>query len=295
MKRQWYKKKRLWLGALFILWGLAIRMDWAKFRYNKEQLLSEIHVHTQKEVSFGEKKLDDRTINFLQIVDPSENHLVVLVHGSPGSLDAYKNYLCSSELNEQCNMLAVDRPGFGYSDNGNTAPSIKTQAALIAEILKGFPQQKKILVGHSLGGPVIAKVAMDYASLVDGMIMVAPSISPELEPSNTWRKTINYWPLRILTPAALRVCNQEIIPLENELSTMMDQWTDISIPVTVIHGEEDTLVPVGNSDFAKEQMIHTEVKQVTIQGGNHFILWSEWPLISKEIIEMIGKLEEKSD
>jgi pimeloyl-ACP methyl ester carboxylesterase len=39
-----------------------------------------------------------------------------------------------------------------------------------------------ILVGHSLGGPLIARMTMDYPELIDGLVFVAGSVAPKLEP-----------------------------------------------------------------------------------------------------------------
>ena len=142
-----------------------------------------------------------------------------------------------------------------------------------------------------MGGPVIAKVTMEYPQLVDGLVMIAPSISPPLEPSNTWRQVMDWWPIRILTPDALRICNQEIIPLKEELEMMMDGWSDIKIPVTVIQGEEDFLVPQGNADFAKAMLENSPYVNIQkIKNGNHFILWNKVPLIKKEIKAMLHQL-----
>src|SRR6476659_2117474 len=42
--------------------------------------------------------------------------VLVFIHGSPGSWSAFENYLKDSELLKHFHMIAIDRPGFGYSD-----------------------------------------------------------------------------------------------------------------------------------------------------------------------------------
>jgi predicted alpha/beta hydrolase len=52
-------------------------------------------------------------------------------------------------------MIAIDRPGFGYSDFGK-AVDLETQASLLESLATQITNSKPIvLVGHSLGGPVI--------------------------------------------------------------------------------------------------------------------------------------------
>ena len=90
----------------------------------------------------------------------------------------------------------------------------------------------------------------------------------------------------------MRVCNQEIIPLKEELLNIENCWETITCPVTLIHGTDDPLVPVGNAYFAQEQLTNSEmVKLKTVENGNHFILWSEIPLIKTAILEMLDGIE----
>ncbi|MFT5168430.1 MAG: pimeloyl-ACP methyl ester carboxylesterase [Saprospiraceae bacterium] len=287
-KKKWCLRKRFWLLTIMALIFVLGRMEFAKMRYDIDTLTQAVISKGQKKPAFKQKKINTRTLNYLQIGDDSSLPLVVLVHGSPGSLSAYEDYFSDTSFTRGINLIAIDRLGFGYSDFGKSELSLAVQANLLAEVLKDFPGSKKILVGHSMGGPVIAKTAIEYPELTDGLVMVAPSVSPGLEPSNTWRLVLNFPLIRWLIPPALNVCNQEIIPLKEELEKMMAGWEGITIPVTVIQGEEDDIVPAGNAPFVKEMVINSpsvQVKMVT--GGNHFILWSEISLVQESIMEVV--------
>ncbi len=289
-QKRWYKKKRIW-GLIFLISLFFLtKMEWGKIRYHQNEFITKINQGSQVLATYGTRTFANKTIHFIQKINQKNFPLLVMVHGSPGALNAYEVYLQDSLLNAKVNMISVDRAGFGYSDFGTAESSLTIQAGLIAEILKDFSNQKIILMGHSMGGPVIAKLAMDFPELVDAMLMVAPSISPDLEPSNTWRKVLNFPLIRWLTPDGLRVCNQEIIPLENELEAMRADWKNIKIPVTVVQGEADKLVPKGNAFFAKKMMPDSPVKISIVKDGNHFILWSETSLIKKELLELLQQL-----
>ena len=266
-------------------------MEWAKNRYNPNRLVENIKTSTNFPAKINSKTIDGQTMTYLQVGENTNRPLLVLVHGSPGSLVAYEDYYMDTTLLEKYMIISIDRLGFGYSDFGKSEPSLANHAKLIGAILKDYPNQKKLLVGHSMGGPVIAKVAMEYPQLADGLMMIAPSISPDLEPSNTWRKALNWKPISILTPDALRICNQEIIPLKEELEMMMEGWKNITIPVTVIQGEEDSLVPEGNADFAKVMLQNSPYVNIQkIKDGNHFILWNRNSFIKEEIKAMLHQL-----
>ena len=290
-QKVWYKKKRVYLLAILCLLFCVTKMEWAKMRYDKEVFLTSLRQYNSDIVGYDTRTVGNKTIHFIKKFSSAQLPILLMVHGSPGSLSAYEAYLKDEQLSKKFNLISVDRSGFGYSDFGQAEASLKIQSDLIAAILKDYPNQQKIVLGHSMGGPVIAKLAMNYPNLVDGLVMIAPSISPALEPSNSWRKIMDFALIRWLTPAGLRVCNQEIIPLKKELLDIQDQWSQINIPTRIVQGEADRLVPPGNAFFAKEAMINNdEVNVRIIKNGNHFILWSEVSLIIEEtmmLLEMI--------
>lgn len=138
---------------------------------------------------------------------------------------------------------------------GQAEPSLRKQAAAIAAVSgQVTPSGRAVLAGHSLGGPVIVRLATDYPDRVRSLILVAPSISPELEKQEWFRPVLAAFPFRQLLPAELDVSNREIRPLKGELQRMLPLWTSITVPVTVIQGDADNLVPSGNADFAKRML-----------------------------------------
>ena len=291
-KRRWYRKKRMWILLIFLIYFIAIQFEWAKFRYDPEKLKQTIVEKTQVEPLIQHKNFEGKSMQYFQVGENKNAPVIAFVHGSPGSLADYKNYLSDPELAEKSIMISIDRLGFGYSDFGTVESNLSIQAKSIASILKPFHQNRIILVGHSLGGPIIAKTAMDFPELIDASLLIAPSISPEHEPSNDWRKIVNWKIFQWLTPPALRVCNQEIIPLKRELEQSMEGWKNIKTPVTIIQGEDDKLVPKENADFAKKMLINSsEVDIQIVEKGNHFILWSETEMVKNAILDLLKKVE----
>src|SRR5687768_14810555 len=50
--------------------------------------------------------------------------LALFIHGSPGSLSAFIEFLADSILLQKALLISTDRPGFGYSNFGNAEPSL---------------------------------------------------------------------------------------------------------------------------------------------------------------------------
>lgn len=231
-----------------------------------------------------------RLIHAVAVSKSDSLPLVVLVHGSPGSADAFLGYLADTVLSGSVRLVTVDRPGFGYTqDFGKPERSLAIQAACVKAVADRLaPDQKIWLVGHSLGGPVIARFAMDYPEQTAGLVLVAASIDPEQEEHPWWQSAIHPPPLKWLIPKSFWTSNAEIKPLENELEKMLPLWKKVRCPVRVIHALDDRLVPVANAGFARRVLVNCpDLKVDILPDGDHFILWSRTEIVRKALIEGI--------
>lgn len=233
----------------------------------------------------------ERSIHYVEAGDTTLP-LVIFVHGSPGSLDNFIHFLADSVLLSVSHMITVDRPGFGSSNFGWAEPSLKKQSAILKPLIdKAGDQHTVILVGHSLGGPVIARMAMDFPEKIKGIIMVAPSIDPELEPKEWFRAPLATPFLRWLLPRSLRASNDEIYHLKPELQAMVADWKELRAPTLVIQGDQDKLVPKENAAFAKRMIVNASIEIQLYENVNHFIPWNNSHLIRNGILKMLSEKE----
>ncbi len=268
----------------YIFWVLFLTscMD---FRFTPKEMTDFLELHKDR-LHSDTLEVDGQNIHYVYS-DFDHDVLVVFIHGSPGSWNAFSGYLTKDTLLNNYDMLSIDRPGFGYSDYGLAEPSIKNQARLMSEVLKRFNHKKKVLVGHSLGGPVIARMAMDNPELVQGLLFLAPSIDPDMEKFEWYRVLIKTWVGDFVTPTDFWVSNEEIVPLKEELAEMVPLWSEITIPCIVIHGTNDTFVPVENADFAKKMITDSLISVNYLEGVHHFIPWTHASHIVEAIQELV--------
>ncbi len=215
---------------------------------------------------------------------------VVLVHGSPGSWDSFIGFLVEPSLNSRYAVTAVDRPGFGRSLPKTAEPSLMAQAKRIHDAVaaSGAPMPA-IWVGHSLGGPVIARLAVDFPDAVAGLVLVAPSMDPELE-KRRWFNWVGKFPLvRWLLPTAWRNSNDEIFPHRRELEALRPELGEIAAPAIVIQGEKDSLVPPGNAAYVVEALERAQVELRMLPEANHFIPWTDPQEIARAIEDLIQR------
>src|SRR5258707_11159925 len=273
MNRRGFLKSWKWLIGVLVFAGLLFLLDSCmKFRMSKAEIETYFAKKKKKGMLHSYPVGKNRIINYLKAGDETLP-LVVFVHGSPGSLDAFIDFMADTALLKRAQLITVDRPGFGASNFGYAEPSLEKQATYLRPILEGNKKHRPIiLVGHSLGGPVIARMAMDYGDLVDGLVIVAGSIDPELEPNETWFRAPLATPfLKWMIPRVFRASNFEIYKLKPELQEMLPLWKKITCPVVVIQGNKDNLVSPKNADFAKKMLANSSVDFVIKEDMSHFV------------------------
>ncbi len=220
---------------------------------------------------------------------------VVFVHGSPGSWDNFVGMLSDEELNARFSVLSVDRPGFGHTSPKGAEPSLEVQARRIHDaVAASGVDLPAIWVGHSLGGPVVARLAVDYPESVAGLLLVAPSLDPELE-KRKWFNWIGKFPLvRWGLSREWRNSNDEIFPLKGELERLQPRLGEIVAPTIVLQGDEDVLVPPENADFVQRELPPGVVELRILEGVNHFIPWSNSEEIVKAVLDLQAKRERRN-
>jgi len=213
---------------------------------------------------------------------------LLFVHGTPGSWEGFQNYLLNKELLKHYRIIAIDRPGFGYSDFGN-AMNLEAQTTIISEWMNSiYNNRPVILIGHSLGGPLIVKLAAACPKYTKALLILAGSLDPADEKPEKWRPILFNTPLNLLVPGSLRPSNEELWYLKKDLVNMKGDYEKITCPVYIMHGTKDMLVNYSNVAYAKKMFTKADsVYITTLENENHFIVWTR----EKEIVELLLKIK----
>ncbi len=107
---------------------------------------------------------------------PAEGTPVLLVHGFAGDLDNWGFVI--GPLAETHPVIAVDLPGHGGSTKDVGDGALATLADALAGALAALGVGRAHLVGHSLGGAVIARLALDQPERAASVTMICPAELP---------------------------------------------------------------------------------------------------------------------
>lgn len=271
--------------AICILW--VICQSCFQFRMSDSKQLKELaEVSIKYDVDIGYKEVSGRQIHYTYVSSDSSKPLAVFIHGSPGSSSNFIQFAKDTALLSEYNVLLLDRPGFGYSDFGKGEPSILIQASILHDVIREFPENDRVVVGHSLGGPIIVRMAMTEPDFYRKLLVIAGSVSPELEPEEKWRKPLDSPLLRWLMPRSFCVSNQEILLAKENLIEMERDWKKVLGVVHIIQGGKDNLVPAGNEDYAKMMLINAEdVVLHKLPEANHFIPFTQPELVRDVLLD----------
>ena len=207
---------------------------------------------------------------------------VILVHGTPGSWDNWQTYLEAPPPGLE--LIAYDRPGFGSSEPARAVPSLAAQAAALEPLLVERDGRWPVLVGHSMGGPVIARAASDYPERVGALVVLAGNLDPDLEELR-WYNHVGAF-LSPFLSRSLRNSNDELGPQRRELEELEPRLAHVRCPVWIVHGTEDRLVPFPNADFLEAALTASpRVERRTLEGTDHFFLWTRPEVVRAAISE----------
>ena len=176
---------------------------------------------------------------------------IVFLHGSPSSLSAWNAYLLNDSLRQHANLIAVDRPGYGYSNFGNEMTSLETQIEVMSALVDHYKLKNVIVVGSSYGGPLAAGVAAANKN-IKGVMMISPAIDPNQEKHVKGVKWTQFWLTAWMVPTGYRVAGDEKTVHAAELAKIEPLWKDIALPIVHIHGDKDELVPYTNVNYTKK-------------------------------------------
>lgn len=107
---------------------------------------------------------------------------VILIHGAGGNLRDFTFDLLP-RLAERYRVIAVDRPGHGYTGTINDqtrrdGATPRQQAALLQKAARAAGVERAVIVGQSFGGAVAMAWALEDPSMTAGLVLLGGATMP---------------------------------------------------------------------------------------------------------------------
>lgn len=216
------------------------------------------------------------------------------IHGSPASMSLYRGRFLDTTILHTFKVLAVDRPGYGYSGFGQPEPSIQKQSEMLRPVLDSLYEAKHpiIVVGGSYGAPIACRLAMDHPDLVDGLILTGPAIGPGREKVFWFAPIIEHPALRWFIPRMFKSANTEKLHHKEELEKMLPDWKNIRVPVMYLQGAKDKLIDTSNASFARQHLMNAPYLDIYFfPNRHHYLAQYEWPTIRGRIMKLYAMIK----
>ena len=234
-----------------------------------------------------------RTIRFIEtpaLAGDSALPVVLFVHGAPSSLSFFKEFFKDTMLLNRAQLVAVDRPGYGYSDFGRVETSIIRQAELLQPLIDRYRKAPFLMiVGSSYGGSVTARLAMNNPDRVNHVVFVSSALGPGLErtyPISYFADSpLIHWGV----PPLLRLANDEKLAHRKALEAILPDWPKIRANITMLHGKLDELVYPTNVSFAEHHLINARVKQFLLPQNRHDIVFNKREYMTQIILDILNR------
>lgn len=210
---------------------------------------------------------------------------ILYVHGTPGDATAFEDYLTAPVPGFEA--VSLDRPGFGHTTPRAPVYTMKAQAESLEPLLVHHADRGTILVGHSLGGPIVVEAALRYPDRVGGLVILSGCLDPAQEKIAWYQRMANFTFVPYMIPYFLRNSNRELMPLKAELEAMRPRLKELKCPIVIVHAPDDILVPYENVDYMRAEFPEdTIVDVMTLAGKSHWVPWNA----EAEVREAIDKV-----
>jgi pimeloyl-ACP methyl ester carboxylesterase len=190
---------------------------------------------------------------------------------------------CLQKLAQRFDVVVPEHPGYGQSDEPEWLENIHDMAYFYLDFLEKLDLKDVLLVGNSMGGWIALEIAVRSTARIRSMVVVSPAgvKAPGVLPADTFlmspeeqvralvfdQKLADARLAEPMTPEALDTA------LKNRHTTARLAWEPrfhdphlpkwlhrIKVPVTIVWGAEDRILPVKMSEELKKHIPHAKLE-----------------------------------
>lgn len=264
------------------------------------------------------------------IDSPGPGPAVVFIHGNPGTALDFSDV--QRALQGQASTIAVDRPGYGWSERPALEWGPKAQAEQLHAAVKAHGVNEVVLAGFSYGGPVALAWAEAWPDEVKALVLLAPVadavtghpvhgvqaqlagpfggaiahvLGPLMAPGAVASgyadaffprpadpEVVRRAKLHVARPATLRASAFDWRALEGELAHLDDAAAAIFVPVEALFANQDRVVGPEHAAFVETHLPSAHV--VRLDDAGHQLMSTHTAEVVAAVQRALARVERKA-
>lgn len=230
------------------------------------------------------------------VPDRRDEPALLLIHGLASYMPVWQRNL--DALAQHHRVVAIDLPGYGKSSKANYDYSMAFYARIVDGVIDALGLRRVVLVGHSMGGQIALTHALKFPGKAERLVLIAPAglerfgrgegswlaeavdkdyvakTPPEAVYGNV---AVNFYSMpkeaRFMVDDRLRIIGgpdfdaftyavaRSVYAMVHE--PVIDKLSQIQVPVLVIFGEDDALIP--------NPVLHGGTTRAVAEGGTRLL------------------------
>ncbi len=243
---------------------------------------------------------------YYHVYQQGEKPAVVLIHGAGGSHLSWP-----SEIRRMrgFRIFALDLPGHGKSAGGGQQ-SIEGYAQAIVNWLEAVGLYRPVFVGHSMGGAIALRLALDYPERVTALALLGSAAKLQVNPvlleeasnpetfPNAVEKVIAWSfgpdaPINLTTLVVRRMLETRPSVLYNDFLAcnafdVTHLLTQIQHPALIICGERDRMTPLRHSQFLASRLAKARLE--IIPGAGHMVMLEKPAEVASRLRQFLDEI-----
>ncbi|MDQ1336362.1 MAG: Alpha/beta hydrolase [Thermodesulfobacteriota bacterium] len=257
------------------------------------------------------KRLRDMGIGFRAGSEhvAADRPTLIMIHGAGGSSQIWQNQTRvsmapSAGLSRSVNALALDLPGHGES-LGEARSDIDAYAAWLSEVLSAVFDEPPFLMGHSMGGAIVQKVALSDPDLMKAIILVGTGPRLQVAPMFLEGLQKNFDTIVDTLMGYAYAADADTRLIQEGIKLMKaagpdatygdfyacdrfdvrDQIGSINLPCLILCGSEDKLTPPSLSRKLHESIRGSRME--IIPDAGHMVMIEKHQVFSDRVLDFI--------
>lgn len=229
--------------------------------------------------------------NKIHYIEGGKGPTMIMLHGHPSKAEEWAPVL--REFSEHNHVIALDLLGYGESDEPDIQYTIGDQVRVVRGLMRELGIPKARILGYSMGGWIALKLAVESPDVVEKLVLVnsggfrfTPPFTSDIFVPKTleeFKKLQEFQASGAELPDFIAVDllnefkrKEKVYRRAGESLLSMNEAMDgkvggVTMPVLILWGLEDRMIPLDNALRMKEEIPSATLS--ILDGCGHALFW----------------------